>query len=630
MPILRDHIVKEFGKGTITRTEERVLPKGAASDSLNWLTNPDSIELRRGTTRIGDEVSGSGKITGLLVAPRFDGTQVIFRSRARKIETYNTTTEVWDESSTANIIPAIASGEDIAFTPYYSLAGAMVYASSRRSGVYKAPIAHPTRFKDQSSTNHKGKIKMSGGGMYLWDRGDTNNGRDQTGLYRSYLDKDELSDYTQVTGESIGSSGSQTYSGTLTDVTGVRTCHFIVISATVAAGTETFQDDRNGVLASNFGGTGTINYATGAYSVTFSAVTTGAVTGSYYHETSTSTGPLDFSKSGTRTAGQGFVLRQDDGGADFQNFASIGNHRICFHTLKSWDLQLPADDVTNISNQIYRARVGIPYWRAMAEAGEGAWYVDATDQNDPYIRLLTYSPQGNDQIIPISASDNIDLANYRFDEAFVRIWGTYVLVACRHKDSTENDTLFVYDKFLKSWDRMDYRATTLDEYQGGLIAGDSISANVFKLFADWTDEEANIPNYWESGDDDLGVEGAKASNLMVVAGLIQPDQELTVSISLDNGTMVEKFTIEGDGDYVDIGTQIGIGTTVMGSSEIGGGSDGETAAPYRVQFRINTDRYEFIKVRFEANEVGYVSVSEYQIKDNRFRGRSVMPRYISS
>jgi hypothetical protein len=52
------------------------------------------------------------------------------------------------------------------------------------------------------------------------------------------------------------------------------------------AGGETLVDDRNGNLIGDGGSTGTINYATGAYSVTFDHTTTGAVTADYYWEES--------------------------------------------------------------------------------------------------------------------------------------------------------------------------------------------------------------------------------------------------------------------------------------------------------------------------------------------------------
>ena len=79
----------------------------------------------------------------------------------------------------------------------------------------------------------------------------------------------------------------------------------LLFSATTGSGTETFTDNYDGTLTSNAGGTGTINYATGAYDITFNEVTTGAVTSGYQWENATIKGVADFSKSATRVAGEG-------------------------------------------------------------------------------------------------------------------------------------------------------------------------------------------------------------------------------------------------------------------------------------------------------------------------------------
>lgn len=81
---------------------------------------------------------------------------------------------------------------------------------------------------------------------------------------------------TSVAGESIGGAGAQTYTGLLV--------HKNIVAGTLviaeAAG-ETFTDNGDGTLTGDAGGTGTIDYDTGAYSVTFNAVTGGAVTADY-------------------------------------------------------------------------------------------------------------------------------------------------------------------------------------------------------------------------------------------------------------------------------------------------------------------------------------------------------------
>mgnify|MGYP000885748510 CR=1 FL=1 len=80
--------------------------------------------------------------------------------------------------------------------------------------------------------------------------------------------------------DAIGALGSTVYSGTLT-----KTPIFpdeaspSTYSVTFTDGTQVVKDNGSGVLTGD--GTGTINYTTGAYSVTFGAVTTGAVTCTY-------------------------------------------------------------------------------------------------------------------------------------------------------------------------------------------------------------------------------------------------------------------------------------------------------------------------------------------------------------
>src|SRR3990167_6899994 len=442
--------------------------------------------------------------------------------------------------------------------------------------------------------------------MFLWDRKDTNGGFDATGLYGSYIDKDELSDYTAITAET-GFTGAvdganTVYTKTLAfKAAGVkRTCMYVSVYATTGAGVETFRDSRNGTLVSNFGGTGTINYATGAVSVTFAnAPTSGSVSADYYWEDATSTGIVDFTKSVTRTAGQGFVFRQDDGGADFQNIFTLGSDEYCMHTLKTWKLFLSSDD-TDATNLIYRNRVGLPYWRSGTETGDGIYYADAPDTSEPFIRILRPN-EFNTEVQPSSISDQLDLTNYRFDKCVIREWGLYIVVACRTADAEANDTVFLYHKLWKLWDRFDFRVSCMDVYNGALIAGDSASKNVFTLFSNLTDEDVEIPNYWISGKIDHGVEGVKYTNLFQINGLIQPDQDLEIYFSYDNGDFVLVDTIVGDGSYVDQGQSVGVGSNTLGSTEVGGGGDGIEASPYRREFRVNTDRLALIYIASISN-----------------------------
>ena len=81
--------VKSFIYGTITRVEKEAIPRGAASDSKNWVTKGDRIELRRGQAILGEVGTGINPVTGLFVGTRFNGTQIPFKTHDRKIKYYD-------------------------------------------------------------------------------------------------------------------------------------------------------------------------------------------------------------------------------------------------------------------------------------------------------------------------------------------------------------------------------------------------------------------------------------------------------------------------------------------------------------------------------------------------------------
>ena len=205
-------------------------------------------------------------------------------------------------------------------------------------------------------------------------KGTTAGNEDKTGLFLSYIDKSLLSSFTQVTGESYGTGDgtTKTFAHTLTAITGVRTAMYL----SVTDGTETFIDDRNGNMVGNLGGTGTINYATGAVSVTFNTAPASpqAITCSYYHETSTTAGILDYSGSAN---GQGKSFRQDDGGGNLMAVFNLYNIEYCFHLLKTWQFTATLDDTTS-TNLVYR-NIGIPYSRSAWQTPEGIIFIDMAE-----------------------------------------------------------------------------------------------------------------------------------------------------------------------------------------------------------------------------------------------------------
>jgi len=628
---LRTEEVSAFPFGTIDSIQDLKVPLGAASASLDWFTKGDRIELRGGQLALGAIVAGTGEIQNIGIAERADGTQIPYRKNGRKLEYYNAATSTWTEVGT-NIFPVAAANDYASFANYASLAGNQCFVCSPNAGPFKIMVANPGDYTDltDSSKNFQGYMKIKQNRMILWGRL-----KDKTGIYGSYID---AAAYTTVSAEARhnGDGSTKTFTGMLGFKGGgsVRTC----FAVSFTDGIETFTDDYNGNLTGSLGGTGTINYTTGAYSITFNTapiVGTNNITATYQWENANNTGITDFTKSSPRTAGQGFVFRQDDGGGATMNVLSYGDTEYCMHETKTWALKLTSND-TNATNLIYRDRVGIPNWQAACETGQGVYYIDFTDQADPQIRLLTLNQLGTD-VIPVSISKarkldgalvGMDLSNYRFDKAVVREYGDLLVITCKNKNSTKNDTIITYDKINGALDKHIISASSLALYNGSLICGDSISPNTFILFSGYDDDDSIIStNYWEGSLSDLGTDYIKKVKKFIIQGKIQPSQSFDIYIAIDNGAYSYVGTISGDGSYVDANNPYLIGTGTIGSHVIGDGGDSTLAYNYEHIFSLRTDKFQRIKLKFMATGIGYASVSLYKWFDIRIYAKKELTQY---
>jgi hypothetical protein len=614
------------------------MPVGYSPDALNWITgeDKDNIQLRRGSKLLGQtRVDGKGKVMGLGVGIRRGGGEIPFFSYGRKIKYYDSVTDDTIEIG-SNTLPAFAEGDHIAITPYQNLAGAFVYISSPNSSIYKVAVANPGTAIDQSMTNYRGVIQAGQGRIFLWNRKNSTNRFDALNAYLSWIDKDDIVDYPTVTGESVGASGSKTYNHTLAQATGKQTVFAITVQATVAAGTETFQDDGDGVLTSNFGGTGTINYATGALSVTFSNTTTGAVTADYFYEDATNSdsgvansgAPLDFSFSASRVAGEGNIYAQN-GGGNLKAMFPLSDTFYFFHTKKTWAVRLTNDD-TAATNLPFREQMGVPSFRSVHGADDGVYFLDNADPNYPAVKRLSIKVRANsvDVVTPDLLSAILDLSIYNFDEAVVFKWGNYVILSCAEMrlgaSKGYNSRFFVYNLKSKAWDLMDYPSNALASYNGTLISGDSISNNLFVLFSGFDDDEATIPNHWISSELNLDLPGQKRFHRFAVDGLIQTNQSCKVSFSFDGGTFSLFQTISGDGSYVAKGTSTSIGLNTLGSKEVGGGAGIEYANPFLIDFPVHSPRFQYVQVKLECAGIGYFQVNYFEFKDIRFKGKKTL------
>ena len=176
----------------------------------------------------------------------------------------------------------------------------------------------------------------------------------------------------------------------------------------------------------------------------------------------------------------------------------------------------------------------------------------------------------------------------------------------------------------RCWDLVDYRVACFANDDGVLLGGDSLSNNVFELFSGFDDYGSEIDNYWESHLTDHDIERLKKTKKFPIQGHISKDQSFDIYFSYDNDAYVYIGSIHGTGSYVDLGQAVTIGSLTIGKKEVGGGSDDVTVYKYKKEFRVNTDKYQEIKVKFIAREIGFVSISKYSFKDIRIK-RSRLP-----
>lgn len=629
--------IENFTSGLVTRIEKKSIPVGSAAAMLNFRTKGDKTELRRGYAIIGTELGAGGQNQGVHTAYKADGTPIILRKRGRKLE-YTTDTETdWTEIGT-NLFPAEAEDDEARFANYQSLAGAMVFISSPNSSIYKIMTANPGSYTDLLSTTHRGHILIHKNRMFLWNRRGTNFAQDLTAVYLSWIDNNK---YTTVNAEAVGTGDGSTlvFNHTLAFKAGgsKRTCFGVVIKE---AGTVKFTDDFNGNLVHVSGASiasGTINYTTGAIVLTY---TTGnapagavAITADHQWEDSTDEGVCDFDYSATRVAGEGDVLRQDEGGSllDVQVYNDV---YYCFHERTIYRLILSVDD-TDADNNIYRKNIGISNHRATEPTGEGIYFVDTASESDPQIRLLTLETDST-EVIPVSISRQLDLTGYSFTDAWMRRQGNTLLVGCALTGSAANDRVLVFDEIFKTWDVEDFFSNDATIFNGTLILGDSISENVYLAFSGFDDDDSAIPATWESNQWDLDyADRLKKVKRLVLEGEIAPTQAIEVAVALDDSAYSVIGYILGDGNYIDTSQRVSVGPVTIGQDEIGGGGDGVSAYHYFTEISVGQAKFQKIQIRFKTtnhpttgNEgIGYFSFSLIRYQDIRLKQSKIPRKY---
>lgn len=610
-----DQIVPVFLHGVHNLITPENIPQDAAQDAQNFVTIDGKTVLVGGRITLGAS-QGVGGTQGFAQVNRVDGTSLLFVKRGTKIQ-------YWDGSSWHDCITGLSASDQYTMQPYTSLAGAFLFINGA-GGYWKVVLANPGSPIDlyDSTKNFKGYILIDKGRTLLWNR-DT----DKTGLYGSYIDAQDSTVYTTVSGEAVGVSGSTTYSGTLAFKGGhaKANCFGIQIQGNTGSGTETFTDNFNGVLTSNFGGTGTINYATGAYSVTFAHVTTGSVTANYQWEDSTQKGIADFSKSGVRTAGQGFVFRQDKGGDPILNVL-VGQDG-SYYSLKqrsAYVLSLSADDLT-ADNNIYREQMGLPYFRAAISTSKGIFFINTNNPSKPEMTILQKSKIGN-FVEPLVLFPQFKFANYLYDQASFDSYDRFIIVHCRTPNSAVNDTMLMCNLAQKSVDIVSYTGNMGIQDGSTYYVADSVTGNVYSTFDGFDDLGSPINAFWISRDNVLSIRGSGRGRVFILPddlkkvrrlrwkGHIGINQAVQIYASYDEQGFQLLGTIRGDADYVNVDDRLPIGSHYIGETDIGG--EGTTDAyGYYMELRLHPIKFRKITLKIVPTGIGYFDFEQFTLWD---------------
>jgi len=592
---MNNEIVK-FVSGQHTVQNAENIPIDASQDSLNYATIDGKVQLVGGKIALGAEGT-IGKITALHYGYKVDGTKIIYAKMG-------TALKYWDGTAWQNVLAAgLTENAEISFANYSSLAGAFTFVNGV-DGYWKIVNSHPASPLSiyDSTKNFHGKIIIDKGRTFLWDRNDSSQ-KDATGLYGSWIDRQNATVYTPVAGEALGALGAVNYTGNLAFVAAKRNCFGVIIKANVAAGLETFTDNFMGVLTSNFGGTGTINYVTGAYNVTFSDTTTGAVTGDYQWENSNLKGVTDFTHTAVRLAGEGFQFLQDEGGDAIQNVL-VGEDGSYFSmkTNSAYRLEIDGTDLI-ATNLVYRKDMGIPYWRCAFASDKGIVFINNANPTQPKMTILVKNTTDN-TVVPLDIFKHFKFSNYDFSDASMSTFDRWILVFCKKSGSLNNDTILMGNIATMTMDVVGYGGRMAIKDGDNLYIGDSLTKSVYKIFNGFDDLGSVIQNYWIGRDELFGSELLKKERKLRFRGLIGINQTTGVYVSYDDTAFQLVGTITGNGSYVDVSDPRTIGGPLIGTVPIGGGIS-PLAYPYHLELKLKTPKFRKRTIKLIANNIGY-------------------------
>lgn len=389
-------------------------------------------------------------------------------------------------------------------------------------------------------------------------------------------------------------------------------------SGGTAAKVEVFTDNYLGVLTGNLGGTGTINYISGAWSVTFNTAPTNVsnnIQASYQQENSNVGGVTDFTKSTPRLAGEGFIIPQDEGGDAILNVL-IGQDG-AYYSLKSQSCyQFTLDDAdTTPTNIVYRRNIGVPFFRAGVSTNKGIVFINTANQERPELTILQRNPISN-FVEPITLFPQFKFANYYYSDCNIDTWERYTIIMCKSKGAISNDTILLCDLAQGSVDIVNYNARTSATDSGNLYIGSSVTQSTYELFNGFDDVGLSVQNYWISQGSLLRPliklrrfipSALKKVRKLKLRGMIDANQRYSVYADYDDAGFQLIGTIRGDGSYVDYSQPQVVGGHFVGQSQVGGDIN-STVYPYFTELKLKTPKFRKRTYKIIADGIGYVDI----------------------
>ena len=613
---MSDHAIEQFNSGVHNLLPAEAIPNDAAQDSLNWVTDNGHIELARGRQLVGAEGS-AGDCRGVWFGYKTDGSRVFWRKADTKIQYF-------DGTNWVDVVTGLGATDFYTFQNYSSLAGSFTFASGP-GGIYKFVNANPGSYIDlyDSSKNFKGYILIDKARTLMW--GLTT---DPTGLYGSYIDAQNSTVYTTVSSEALGTgTGVQvTFSGTLAFKAGgaTRNCFGLTITAGAVIGKDNYlgQITGTGIVS------GSINYVTGAWTITYAVAPANAlaITGTYQWENSNAKGITDFTKSATRLAGEGFVLRQDEGGdAIMRVLLGIDG---AYYSIKKFSVYryTPDDTDTKPTNEVFRKDIGIPTKDAAVATGRGIVFLNTASPEKPRLTVLEKNPLG-DNIQATELMPHFAFENYTIDDVVMETYGQFIAMGLKTADSNVNNRLLLLDIARNTADIHYYGVKCMTKDQGVLYCGSPLTSSTFKLFYGFDDENLTIENYWTGKNERMNTERLKKTRKLRLQGHIAPGQKLEVYVNYDNSDFALVGTIDGSGSEVDSSNPGAVGSTLVGEGIVGGYGDSNVVYPYFKEIKLKCPKYRQRCIQYKATSFGYVSVSYHMDWDNMFFEQRIPKKY---